>query len=325
MNAEPITTQAPFLNLATAATLTLNIRFGTSTWAYPGWRGIVYQAEYKNEADFKKRCLSEYAACPLFRTVSLDSAFYRPPSASVLSRYAEQVPENFQWVAKVWERISIAIYPKHARYGAHAGQANPDFLNADLFSDKVLAPCLQNGLRRHCGPFIFQFATFPPEYLKRNDFIARLSEFFSRLPKGFRYACEIRNPELLARPYFDVLNQHGVTHCFNHWHIMPSLKFQMQQAALAGGLKTDFFVARLLTPSGVKYEEAVTLFKPYDRIKQPNPEMRADAARLVRRALQKHGPSGATDAYILVNNRAEGNAPLTIDAILGLLVEQPSD
>jgi hypothetical protein len=91
---------------------------------------------------------------------------------------------------------------------------------------------------------------------------------------------------------------------------MPGLKYQMVQAAKAGGLKSDFFIARLLTPLGVSYEEAVKNFSPYNEIKHVNTKMREDTRRLIRR-----GTELGKDVYILVNNRCEGNAPLTIKAL----------
>jgi hypothetical protein len=37
------------------------IHFGTSTWAYEGWQGIVYHKPYPKKR-FKQDCLAEYAA-----------------------------------------------------------------------------------------------------------------------------------------------------------------------------------------------------------------------------------------------------------------------
>ena len=91
---------------------------------------------------------------------------------------------------------------------------------------------------------------------------------------------------------------------------MPPLNEQMTKAAEAGGLQAGFFAARILTPRGIAYEKAVERFTPYDSIKQPLPEMRADAVKLAKRAIKR-----GIRAFILVNNRAEGNAPQTIDAI----------
>jgi hypothetical protein len=75
----------------------------------------------------------------------------------------------------------------------------------------------------------------------------------------------------------------------------------------------DFLSACLLLRLGRKYEEAVKLFSPYDRIKDPYPEGRAAGARLIQEA--RCGSSGHK-AFIYVNNRFEGNALQTIAAIV---------
>ena len=54
------------------------IRFGTSSWNYPGWRGLVYQRSYRGRGA-SAAMLEEYARFPLFRTVGIDSTFYAPP------------------------------------------------------------------------------------------------------------------------------------------------------------------------------------------------------------------------------------------------------
>src|SRR5437016_997893 len=64
---------------AQQAALSPLIRFGTSTWAYEGWQGIVYHQSYEKRR-FKQECLAEYARYayrghPLFRTVGLDLSF----------------------------------------------------------------------------------------------------------------------------------------------------------------------------------------------------------------------------------------------------------
>ena len=292
------------------------IRFGTSTWTYPGWKKIVYQRDYKSEKAFKDGCLEEYGAFPWFRTVGIDHSFYRPASPKQLVHYAEQLPSGFLWVSKVWEEITIPVYPSHPRYGAKKGKQNPNFLNPTLFTREVL-PAYQSSeaTREKTGPFIFQFPTFSKKVLEEVDFLKRLDAFLGKLPREFRYATEIRTPKLLEQEYFEVINRHGVTHCFNHWQYMPDLASQMRKAADAGSLQADFFVARLLTPRGVKYQDAVKRFQPYDQLKEPNESMRKDAAQIARRAIER-----GIEAFIIVNNRSEGNAPLTIDAIGRLIV-----
>ncbi len=291
-----------------------DIRFGSSSWTYPGWQGQIYQRNYRSDRDFRANSLGEYAAHGLFRTVGIDSSFYAPMSSETLQRYAEQVPSGFQWVSKVWEGISVPEFPRHKRYGDKAGQKNPNFLDAELFEQSVLTPCRQEDIRPFVGPFVFQFQMLPRA--KHEEFLDTLEGFLPKLSKDFSYAVEVRNPELLSSRYFDMLNKSGVTHCFNHWSYMPALADQMRSAATAGGLEAPFFVSRILTPLGVSYQDAVKKFSPYTEIKSANTVMRRDVVRLIRRSLARNVP-----AFVVVNNRSEGNAPMTIEAIAALLQE----
>lgn len=317
MSKTPVTPTEFSFDSESAGKLPQNIRFGTSTWTYPGWKGLVYKRAYKNEKEFKAHCLEEYAEVPWFRSVGIDNTFYTPPSSQQLQAYARALPDSFRWVSKVWERITIPRYPKHPRYGKNAGSANTDFLNADLFSREVLERFSEPEIFKRTGPFVFQFQTMGTSLVAQVDFLNSLHTFLQKLPKQFRYAVEIRDKQLLTKRYFEILNSAGATHCFNHWYIMPPLREQMKCAADAGGLHAPFYVSRILTPLGVKYEDAVKLFQPYDRLKQPNPEMRKDVVRLAKRALERDA-----DAFIIVNNRSEGSAPMTIDALGRLITSE---
>ena len=308
---------APEFHLDAARRLPPNIRFGTSSWNYPGWKDLIYRRSYRTKKAFSTHCLEEYAVFPWFRTVGIDSSFYAPPKRETLERYASQVPAGFQWVAKVWEAVTIWHYPPHRRYGARADTPNPDFLDPELFTEKFLPPFQQEACLPHNGPFVFQFATLPLSALPIEEFLDRLDAFLGALPADFLYAVELRNRELLIPRYFEVLNRRGATHVFNHWQRMPRLLDQMKAAADAGGLAAPFYVSRLLTPRGVSYAGAVKRFQPYDELKEPNETMREDIVRLCRRAI-----ATANQAYILVNNRSEGNAPSTIDAIGARLVAE---
>ena len=52
--------------------------------------------------------------------------------------------------------------------------------------------------------------------------------------------------------------------------------------------------------------------EPYTKIVEELPQMRREAVQLVRQAV-----GAGRRAYVLVNNRAEGNAPLTVEALAG--------
>ncbi len=288
------------------------IRFGTSTWTYEGWQGQIYTRKYTTTA-FTRECLGEfcqylYRGQPLFRTVGNDATFYRPPSANQLTRYLTQIPEDFQMCFKVWEELTIPTYAKHARYGSRAGQVNPNFLNADAFTKLVLQPYRDAQFGPNTGPFLFEFQRHG---MPAEEFIGKLDDFFDSVSAEFRYAVEIRNAGLLGPRYHDMLRAHGVAHVYNHWSYMPPLAEQHQRMKT---MTAPFTVIRLLTPLKMTYEAAKKRAEPYDKIVGELPEMRKDTVSLIQEATAEN-----RSTYILVNNRAEGNAPLTIQALIDRL------
>ena len=288
------------------------VRFGTSTWNYPGWRGLVYSRDYP-EKGAGAAMLAEYARFPLFTTVGIDSSFYGPPTEKTLRSYAAALPPGFPCVSKVWDRITVRTFAR-AREKKKAGELNPDFLNPDLFLHDVWAPSAEH-LGDHLGPFVFEFqAIAREEKVAPDQFAGWLDAFFSRLPREGKYGVEIRNAEFLTPAYFAVLREHDVAHVFNSWTRMPSIGMQLD---LPGSVPARFLVARALLRPGRWYADAVDAFAPYDRIRDPNPELRSDLVRLVETAEQLRIP-----AYLIVNNRAEGSAPLTIAAVAQLLAEK---
>ncbi len=205
--------------------------------------------------------------------------------------------------------ITIPIYAKQARYGTKAGQPNPRFLDAKLFTDLMLTSYREATFEAHTGPFLFEFQRHG---MSSEEFCSRLDTFFSQLPKDFRYAIEIRNAGLLGPDYRKVLEHHGVAHVYNHWSYMPSLRGQHQW--MEERFTAPFTVLRLLTPLKLSYEAAKKRAEPYTKIVEELPEMRRDTVELVKKAVGEN-----RKAYVLVNNRSEGNAPLTIQALRNAL------
>jgi uncharacterized protein YecE (DUF72 family) len=121
---------------------------------------------------------------------------------------------------------------------------------------------------------------------------------------------EIRNPEFLGEEYFQCLRAHGVAHVFNAWTRMPQLQRQIE---MPGAWTSDFTVCRALLRRGRSYEQAVKTFSPYEKVQEPNPEARAAIRALIERARAQQQP-----AFVFVNNRLEGNAPETIQALVEL-------
>ncbi len=285
------------------------MRFGASSWNYPGWGGLVYHRAYEGRGA-SARMLEEYARFPLFRTVGIDSSFYAPPTEEVLGSYAKHLPAGFPCVSKVWNQLTVQTFSK-PQDKARAGKVNPDFLNPDLFLESVYEP-YQRHFAGHMGPFVFEFqAIGRGSRVTAERFAARLDEFFSALPREGQYAVEIRNEEFLTPMYFAVLREHGVAHVLNSWTRMPPIGDQLD---LPGAVSGPFIVARALLQPGRTYDEAVDAFAPYDRIQDPSPPLRQDLLRLIETAVHMRIP-----AYLLVNNRAEGSAPLTVAEVLRML------
>jgi uncharacterized protein YecE (DUF72 family) len=230
----------------------------------------------------------------------------------VLTSWAERLPPGFPCVSKVWNQVTVHTFAK-ALDRSRAGQVNPDFLSPEVFLEAVYQP-FQRYFADHTGPFVFEFqAIGRGSGIGPSEFADRLDGFFSALPRDAQYAVEVRNDEFLTPMYFAVLREHGVAHVFNSWTRMPSIGDQLD---LPGSLSGPFIVARALLRPGRTYDEAVDAFAPYDRIQDPNPELRRDLLRLIDTAVTTRIP-----AYLLVNNRAEGSSPLTVAEVAGMLPE----
>ena len=288
-----------------------NIWIGTSSWKYEGWLGQIYSGErYLTRGRFSRKkfeetCLEEYAET--FPIVCGDFTFYQFPSDDYWRKLFSSSPSSLRFAFKVPEEITVKVFPTHARYGSRAGRVNENFLNAEVFQRLFLEPLSPYGDR--AALFIFEFGTIPKKVFEGvEQFAQALDRFLAALPAGHRYSVEIRNPEYLDAPYFDCLRSRGVAHVFNAWSRMPPLESQI---ALPGAFTADFMVVRALLRQGRMYEKAVEAFAPYDRTQDPNPEAREAMRTLIARAeTSKQG------TYIFVNNRLEGNAPSTIEAII---------
>ena len=299
-----------------AALAQAGVFVGTSSWKYEGWLNQLYtptRYEYRGKVAtkrFERDCLAEYAE--VFKTVSVDAAYYTFPSEKYLDGLVSQVPAEFQFGLKVTDVVTIRKFPNLPRFGERAGKANEHFLNADLFASAFLGPC--ETIRNKVGVLMFEFSRFyPSDYAHGRDFVADLDRFFDHLPAGWPYAVEMRNRHWLQPEYFECLRKHRVTHVFNSWDAMPPVGEQM---ALPGSrTNQELVAARFLLKPGRRYEEAVKAFQPYDRTKEVNEEARKAGADLI-----KEGKSAETTrkTLIFVNNRLEGNALETIAAMVGL-------
>ena len=108
--------------LDTARRLPATIRLGTSSWSFPGWAGIVYDAPY-TERQLAHHGLHAYAQHPLLRTVGIDRSYYAPIDSTSYATYADAVSEDFRFLVKA-ERLLVLpdLEDKRGVDRPHAGE-----------------------------------------------------------------------------------------------------------------------------------------------------------------------------------------------------------
>ena len=287
--------------------LPAGLRLGTSSWAFPGWAGVVY-AKRAGEQLLARSGLGAYARHALLRAVGVDRTFYAPLPADEFRRYARLVPGDFRFVVKAHAALTTPI-DRLARNVA----VTPDvdrFLDVRYAIERVVEPVIE-GLGAHLGALLFQFPPLGLPYAREPQVFAdALGAFLEALPRGPQYAVEVRNRELLVPAYTDALARNGATHCFNVHPRMPSVVEQADllgdSAWLSGGV-----VLRWLLHPGQDYEAARERYFPFDRIVDPDAANRAAVANLLERILGR-----GNEAIVLANNKAEGCAPLTLFGLI---------
>jgi len=287
------------------------VRLGTSSWSFPGWRGLVYDRD-ATPAALARRGLRAYAAHPLLRAVGLDRTYYGPMTRDALAGLAAQVPSTFRFVVKALESATVAVFPRHARYGAQAGQPNPRFLDPHPVTDELVRPAIE-ALGATLGPVVFQLPPQPPERLGGPArFAMRLRAFLRDLPAGPTYAVELRNRELVGPDVGRALADTSAVACLTGHPAMPPIA--VQAAALVAN--TGPLVVRWMLGAGQEYEAARARYAPFDRIVDADPVARAAIVSLVRGALD-----AGRSAFVIVNNKAEGSAPASITLLARALAE----
>ena len=287
-----------------AGRLPRSLYLGTSSWSFPGWRGLVYDRA-ASESTLARSGLEAYAKHPLFRSVGVDKTFYRPAPRAEFARLAEQVPASFRFLVKMWrgvvERESFApTTPPSA------------FLDARVAEVECVRPAVE-GLCEKAGPLLFQF---PPMRLANADaareFLAGLRRFLAELPRGPLYAIEVRNRTLVGAELGELLADAGAVPCLTVHPTMPDVETQSRELALDPARP---LVMRWMLRGNHEYEEAKDLYAPFDRLVEPDDASRDALARLARAALD-----AGLGAWVIVNNKAEGSSPLSVERLARRIV-----
>lgn len=276
------------------------LRMGTSSWSFPGWRGIVYDGS-SSQAELSRTGLAAYARHPLLRAVGVDRTYYAPVTADALAAYAAQVPDDFRFLVKAASLVTDPVI--RGERGAPAS-ANERFLDAAFAAEFCVAPFVE-GLGAKAGVLLFQFPPLGRDLTRRPEaFVDRLARFLEALPKGPPYAVEVRDREVLGASYAAALGAARAVHCVS---LHPRLPKVADQRTFVDGIAHGPLVVRWMLHSGFAFEQARDEYAPFDRIVDEDLETRAGIVALILDHLRLRRP-----VVFVANNKAEGSAPLTV-------------
>jgi len=282
------------------------IRFGTCSWKYDSWQGILY-SDSKN-----KNYLKEYSQ--KFNTVEVDQWFwslFQParvvlPQKSVVEEYKKCVPADFLFTIKVPNSITLTHFYKDSKEDVL--KPNPFFLSAELFDDFLhsIEP-----IKKQVGCLIFQFEYLNKQKMKSlSEFQLRLSEFNRQLKKDVPpIGIEIRNPNYLNDKYFEFLAKQSMAPVFLEGYYMPPIveifsKFKKHINNLS--------IIRLHGPDRKAIENIAN--DNWNQIYINRDKDIKSIVEMIRELRNKE-----VDLFVNVNNHFEGSAPLTIAKIKKLL------
>jgi len=289
------------------------VRVGTCSWKYDTWKGLVYDPAAKYHADDYLVDYSRY-----FRSVEVDQWFWSlfageavMPKPNVVSTYAVSVPADFIFTVKAPNSITLTHYyaKQPARHRAWANRPNENFLSVEL-AERFLESL--EPLESRLGPVMFQF-----EYLNskkmpgRAMFFDQLGAFLEKLPSGYQYAVETRNPQYLCREFFDLLRVHNTGVVVLDGYHMPPLRDMLAHDFIT----SDFVVLRLHGPDRAGIEKRAG--KDWSRIIEPKGHGIESAVEIVKQTAEKN-----IQTFVNVNNHYEGSAPLTIERFLEALMKE---
>jgi uncharacterized protein YecE (DUF72 family) len=282
------------------------VRFGTCSWKYDSWKGIVYTESNP------KNYLKEYSK--RFNSVEIDQWFWSLfpplkvvlPNKRVVEEYGKSVSEDFLFTIKVPNALTLTHFYKESK--DEQLKTNPFFLSKELFDQflESLEPIM-----KQVGCLIFQF-----EYLNKQKMSSfaelqfKLADFFKNLNnKTPAIGIELRNPNYLNEKYFRFLEELNLTPVFLEGYYMPPV------IELYSKFKKYFnsvVVIRLHGPDRKGIEKIAN--ENWNQI-YINRDSEINSIIEIIKDLQ----SREVDLFVNVNNHFEGSAPLTIEKIKTIL------
>jgi uncharacterized protein YecE (DUF72 family) len=281
------------------------IRFGTCSWKYDSWQGLVYSDRAK------ENYLLEYSK--KYDTVEIDQWFWSLfgidkvslPQPNVVEEYTNSVPDDFRFTIKIPNSITLTHFYRKVK--THPLEVNPYFLSTELFESFLnsLKP-----MHSKIGLLMFQF-----EYLNKqkmsslSEFIENFSDFIEKCNPDFTYGIEIRNPWYLNKKYFEFLTNYNLGHVFLQGYFMPDISEIYQKYR---SMINSVCAIRLHGPNRSDIEEKSKGI--WNKIYENRD---SEISRITKVIEEIHSKN--LDIYVNVNNHYEGSAPLTIERIRKIL------
>jgi len=303
---------------------------GTASDRYAGWIGQIYSEErYRNRISARAKSVGggslKEEVLPVesvqeyfkhFPVLELDFTFYRllldgelipTQNYHVLRNYRKYMAEDDHLLLKVPQVIFAQRLWRDGKF-----TENPDYLNSEIFTRQFYEPAadlLGDSIRG----FIFEQEYQPKRGRSTPDeFVPALDEFLDEIPHDERYHIELRTESLLSDPYFKVLERHGVGQVLSHWTWLPRLWKQFNLSHRRFLSASNQCIIRLMTPLGMRYEDAYVKAYPFDKMiaGMMSPRMIDDTLEVMVTAINE-----GVDINVVINNRAGGNAPIIAQKI----------
>ncbi len=169
------------------------IFLGTSGWSYKEWIGPFY-------SKLDKSMLRAY--CRVFRSVEIDSTFYRYPSKGTVMGWARYSPEGFVYAAKL---PGLITHEKKLQ----SSQGIEQDLNKFI---ELMEPLILSG---KLGCILIQL---PPKFNYRPK---ELEDFFKLLPTHVRFAVEFRDLSWIRDETWPLLQKYKVTYTIVDEPLLP--------------------------------------------------------------------------------------------------------
>jgi uncharacterized protein YecE (DUF72 family) len=152
------------------------IYVGTSGWSYPrgegAWTGHFYPTGKINELEYYSQ---------FFKTVEVNSSFYRPPSPSYVYNWIKRVPPDFLFNIKLWQKFTHpAMFEKATGEAAAISPADVEEFHRSI---EPLAAAGKLGVL---------LAQFPPSF-KNDDYGRQILAAIIRTFGKYRLTVELRH------------------------------------------------------------------------------------------------------------------------------------